>query len=320
MSMICSLVLLFLAHAAIAEEQPWMMERINDIVYMNRTKDDFRMADADERLRWQDATIPYVIAPMDFDDQEIKEMKESFRDYEKETCIKFRPIRDSDKSYIVVRRGAGGCNAILGQSSRHYAQSVNLGDGCRFYGLFRHEFGHTVGLHHEHQHPDRNTGVTINFNNVDDSMKQWFEPIERNKLNMYGVPYDIQSVMHYGEYAFVKYVNGKQVGKTIVARDPAQQRFLFYVYMKDFSFGDIMRVNLMYKCNAHCRNVSCPGGFVNKNCQCETKQNFAKRRCYNIYSDSECEKRRNECHKDVYSMYELYVNCRKTCDRCYVPI
>lgn len=75
------------------------------------------------------------------------------------------------------------------------------------YGLYLHELGHTIGLRHEHQHPDRDQGVQINMNNVHERMRQWFKTIDRKELNFYGVPYDMQSVMHYGQHVRISSIN-----------------------------------------------------------------------------------------------------------------
>jgi hypothetical protein len=281
----------------------------------------WRMAARDENLRWRNATIPYQIAPMAFSLEEIKGLKESMDIYMEETCLTFRPVEETDPYSIIIRDGGWGCNAILGQAGTKGAQTVNLANGCRYYGLFLHELGHTIGLHHEHQHPDRDRGVRVNMENVDPTMRQWFELIDRKELNMYGVDYDIQSIMHYEETAFAANDENGNKKITIVAHNPAQQRFLYHVYMKDLSFGDVKRINLMYKCSSHCKTVNCPNGFVNKHCQCETPQTFARRRCFNKYSDEECQNRKEDCSsKNEYDLYEMFVNCRKTCNRCYQAV
>jgi len=258
---------------------------------------------------------------MAFNNHEVKGLKEAMDVYMSETCLKFRPALESDPYSVIIRDGGWGCNAIVGQAGIKGAQTLNLADGCRFYGLFLHELGHTIGLHHEHQHPDRGTGVSVNMDNVEESMRQWFELIDPSELNMYGVDYDIQSIMHYEETAFAATGADGQKKITIVAKKPENQRYLYHVYMKDLSFGDAKRINLMYKCNSHCANVNCPNGFVNKHCQCETPQAFAKRRCVNNYAESVCESRKKECNASHPSeLYDVFVNCRKTCNRCYEAI
>ena len=45
-------------------------------------------------------------------------------------------------------------------------QYLNCGGGCTVATLL-HEMGHTVGLEHEHQRPDRNNFITLNLANAD---------------------------------------------------------------------------------------------------------------------------------------------------------
>jgi hypothetical protein len=63
-----------------------------------------------------------------------------------------------------------------------------------------HELGHCLGLYHEHQRLDRDTFVTINFNNVRSNALDNNFPVEFG-AESYG-PYDFDSLMHYGRCAF----------------------------------------------------------------------------------------------------------------------
>ena len=68
--------------------------------------------------------------------------------------------------------------------------------------------GHAIGLHHEQNRPDREDYVTI----IEENIRQDFDfnPIlQFSKYNSYeinseGIPYDYDSIMHYGKNAFSK--------------------------------------------------------------------------------------------------------------------
>ncbi len=53
-------------------------------------------------------------------------------------------------------------------------QDVSLDDGCissRTPGVVMHELMHSAGFWHEHMRPDRDTYVSINLNNVQQSKR-----------------------------------------------------------------------------------------------------------------------------------------------------
>ena len=101
-------------------------------------------------------------------------------------------------------------NSAIGRSGGR--QIVNIVSWNNIY-IVAHELGHALGLLHEQSRPDRNSYVTINFNNVcgaacglciDGSGSATscnFNFALANDASTFG-PYDYDSVMHYGPLAF----------------------------------------------------------------------------------------------------------------------
>lgn len=81
-----------------------------------------------------------------------------------------------------------------------------------------HELGHSLGLYHEHQRPDRDTYVTILEERII-SMKDFYIP---SGAVVYG-PYDFASVMHYNQCGGSKCascINDLENCRTIIVKPP----------------------------------------------------------------------------------------------------
>lgn len=111
--------------------------------------------------------------------------------------------------------------------TRRSGQTLTLGPGCRYVsssahthfitiqwiftalnvdafvfqkGIVAHEFGHALGFHHEQTRPDRDNYVRILRQNINRRMLFNFQRYNWEMINAYDVPYDYESVMHYGQY------------------------------------------------------------------------------------------------------------------------
>lgn len=67
-------------------------------------------------------------------------------------------------------------------------------------GIIAHEFGHALGFHHEQTRPDRDQYVQILEQNITPKNRFNFDKYNWKMINAYDVPYDYESVMHYGAY------------------------------------------------------------------------------------------------------------------------
>jgi hypothetical protein len=62
-----------------------------------------------------------------------------------------------------------------------------------------HEIGHALGLYHEQMRADRDTYVTIYYQNIDEEFHSQFDKMFANEYDSYAKPYDYESIMHYGK-------------------------------------------------------------------------------------------------------------------------
>ena len=71
-------------------------------------------------------------------------------------------------------------------------------------GTIAHEIGHALGFHHEQARPDRDDYVTIHYDNINPSNYVNFMKYNSIDVASHDIPYDYNSVMHYGGYVSIK--------------------------------------------------------------------------------------------------------------------
>lgn len=135
-------------------------------------------------------------------------------------------------NYVRVIR-SDGCWSYVGM--RGGRQDLSLADGCGF-GAAVHEFGHAWGLWHEQSREDRDSYITIHWENIESGREHNFNQHIADADDIGA--YDYGSIMHYGSFAFTKNnqrtITPKQSGVTIGQRN-------------GLSAGDIAAVHHMYR-------------------------------------------------------------------------
>ena len=124
---------------------------------------------------------------------------------------------------------------------------------------------HALGIFHEQSRPDRDTYVEINEENIQNGTLNNFNKYDFNYVDIKDVPYDYESVMHYGARGFA--IDPDE--DTIIAKIPYFSKVIGQ--RKDFSRGDVQKINNMYECSIPLRNSYSSdftemnwGGFVNE--------------------------------------------------------
>jgi hypothetical protein len=102
-----------------------------------------------------------------------------------------------------------------------------------------HELGHTAGLTHEHNRPDRDDHVRVHPENIVPTALGHFarEPGDATGLG----PYDFGSVMHYSCTAF-----SRNRGWTIVPRAARVPAGVLIGQRRHLSPGDVDRLHRLY--------------------------------------------------------------------------
>jgi hypothetical protein len=189
-------------------------------------------------------------------------------------CITFRENYQAQNRVIVSTNGPG-CYAHVGyyntpllKKSEMDYQEVNLGNGCMSDGIIEHEFLHAIGLYHTQCRSDRDEYVRIIMKNIPLNDQHNFNKYNARTVSHHGLPYDYDSVMHYGKSEFAFKEEDGQI--TIETKNPSYQDV---IGQRDgVSLGDIELIKRAYNCNSkgilkedlagmseQNSQVSCPG-------------------------------------------------------------
>uniref|UniRef100_A0A1I8EB02 Metalloendopeptidase n=1 Tax=Wuchereria bancrofti TaxID=6293 RepID=A0A1I8EB02_WUCBA len=194
--------------------------------------------------------------------------------WEERTCIRFQengPNVDRIEFF-----DGGGCSSFVGRTGGTQGISIST-PGCDIIGIISHEIGHTLGIFHEQARLDQKNHIFINYNNIPLSRWNNFFPISQHEADVFNLPYDTGSVMHYGPYGFATdpYV------PTITTRNKFQQ---YTIGQREGpSFLDYAAINIAYRCTEHCANIYCyHNGYPNPN-------NCAKCLCPDGFAGSTCQ-------------------------------
>ena len=173
-----------------------------------------------------------------------------------------------------------------------------------------HELLHSLGFYHEHLRPDRDDYIEIIWQNIDNETNQeYFEKYLPGNVESFNVSYDIDSIMHYSNYALSK--NGK---KTIVAKNDSNKVF---GQRETMSPSDIEQLNLLYKCPpidtipVRCDDVNKRPLLYHEMVSMQFKArkwlscdaSFCRRKaCYHLSKDSDCSSEPTGCQTAKFSI------------------
>ncbi|KAM7305561.1 zinc metalloproteinase nas-14-like [Ixodes scapularis] len=143
------------------------------------------------------------------------------------------------------KRKCGRCASFVGMQGEEQALALDL-YRCPNVGQSVHELMHAIGFFHEHSRPDRDSYVSIQWNNIEEDAKQSFELKTELIADTLGQPYDYESVMHYPQDAFSK----SPPTPTLIPKSPdIDPATLGKGYLENFlTDTDVIKVNLLYGC------------------------------------------------------------------------
>lgn len=157
---------------------------------------------------WKDGYIPYYIIESGFNSTQIQNIRDAAKAWcEKTGAVVISPV-NSGAAQVKVVSASSGCSATVGNKFPNEMPTINLSNTCDLIST-KHEFGHIVGLIHEHQRSIRNNYLILpaktyqyiktNFPSLQNAVITNLRP-EKPTTYTDPFPYDFSSVMHYGSY------------------------------------------------------------------------------------------------------------------------
>ncbi|KAM3876857.1 low choriolytic enzyme-like [Diretmus argenteus] len=181
--------------------------------------------------------VPYRISNQ-YSQRERNTILQGLQSFAQRTCIRFFP-RTNQRDFVDIQ-SRSGCFSFVGR--RGNAQTVSLARrGCVFLSVIQHELLHALGFDHEQTRSDRDQHVRIQLQNVIRGQEHNFNRIRTRNL---GTPYDYNSVMQYGRFAFSR----NRLPTIVPIPDPNA----VIGRATQMSPTDILRINRLYTCSTYC--------------------------------------------------------------------
>ena len=201
--------------------------------------------------------VPYAFVSGHFTTSEESDIVSWISQMAQESgVVNFIP-RSSQPNYVRFLDGGNVCSSFVGMQGG--SQDLKLGrPDCVHSGIAQHEFLHALGFWHEQSRPDRDSFVSINFNNIMPGQEHNF--MKQTSINSLGSAYDYGSIMHYGSTFFSS--NGQP---TIVPLQPG----VIIGQRDDPSTSDIIQLRLLYQCQSGPRSLGeYNANLCTSDCQC----------------------------------------------------
>ena len=151
--------------------------------------------------KWEDGIIPYYLKG-EFSNQDILNIEEAMHNWENVCGVKFTKVSPRSSAYCIIRVTAYVWESSIGENNSQCR--MLFGSSMSEVSIITHELGHCIGLVHEHQRPDRDLYVIINWANILSGKDYNFEIINNPLYIEEDFSYDYNSIMHYSPYAFSK--------------------------------------------------------------------------------------------------------------------
>uniref|UniRef100_A0A8R1DLY2 Metalloendopeptidase n=1 Tax=Caenorhabditis japonica TaxID=281687 RepID=A0A8R1DLY2_CAEJA len=241
--------------------------------------------------RWENNIVPYTISPK-YNQNQKNILISSLRFFETVSCFKFIE-RTSQVDFLFIVP-LNGCYSYVGKIGGR--QTVSLAADCLADYIIWHEMMHALGFEHEHQRPDRDVFIRVDYSNVIPGQLINFDKLQASLVD-YPDTYDYKSIMHYDGHAFGRIDNTRRV--RLATMIPLKTGIRLDDNMK-FTSTDIEKLNRLGMCAS------------------QNQYSAQVTDCKDIANNCEGNKRRGMCKNPFYKNM-MVKNCQKTCKLCAYP-
>ncbi|XP_026325713.1 uncharacterized protein LOC113234574 [Hyposmocoma kahamanoa] len=163
---------------------------------------------------WPEATVPFYITPQHFDHTQSLAIMNAIAYISFKTCIKFVPVQDCPKAneHVLVFENPEGirkCVINSGGNSIDEPHRLLIGYDCLRAPEIDMLVLRALGFPFEHNRSIRDLYIEIQPENFEPSVAELFAKEFKMPLEFRSLPYDINSVMHFGDREYSK--NGHRV-------------------------------------------------------------------------------------------------------------
>ncbi|XP_003427706.1 protein SpAN-like isoform X1 [Nasonia vitripennis] len=187
---------------------------------------------------WHRGEMPFYITMEQFTERQIAHIISTMDIITNHTGFKFRRFCfETDRNYAVFKSANTGCWSYVGMLN--YGQVINLQiPNCLYRGTVIHVLLHAIGFYHEHNSPVRDNWLSVKWENILSTNKNYFKTLDSITARDSGVLYDYDSILHGGPY--LHSFNDKPTMETQIPNMKIGQR-------EAFSLRDVERVRRVYE-------------------------------------------------------------------------
>ncbi|XP_050360049.1 uncharacterized protein LOC126779908 [Nymphalis io] len=158
---------------------------------------------------WPNGTIPFYINPDHFDNEQTNLIMTTLSSFGFKTCLEFHPILGEPQPNLHIMvfenpRGIRKCIIGMEGHAKEEPHRIVLGYDCLRSPQIDMLLMKALGFPFEHNRASRDVFIDVQFENIEPGSIPFFTKEKKLPPELRVLPYDINSVMHFGEREYSK--------------------------------------------------------------------------------------------------------------------